>query len=244
MEVDVAAVADPDTGVAVYCSDCGASHQGWQIMGGTSAAAPLVAAAFTALGLAAVDPSFPSSHAADFFDIVQGSNGTCDSPSFCNAGSGYDGPTGWGTLNGTLLASASAHGTSGAQVDAGESVVKTAGTSEDAGTEPIADAGRDTDVDAMSRVPSDAGSCAADDAGSHADSDAKSDAGAVERVESPTVPEASADAAAAGEGPVPTVAGALECSLRVRPPGRTQISELALASIAALAVARRRRRGG
>ncbi len=44
-EVDVAAVADPATGVAVYESAAG----GWQQMGGTSVGAAIVAALF-ALG--------------------------------------------------------------------------------------------------------------------------------------------------------------------------------------------------
>jgi hypothetical protein len=210
-------------------------------MGGTSVAAPLVAAAFTVLGLAAADPSFPWSHAADFFDVVQGSNGTCDSSSFCNAAPGYDGPTGWGTLNGTLLALAAAQGTSRVEVDAGGSVVEAAGTAKGAGTAPIADAGRDTGADAVadaaSHVPEDAGSYAANDAASHPDAAAKSDAGAVERV---GVPEASADSAS-GEGPAPSVAGGFECSLGVRA-SRTQVSELAFMGLAALAVVRRRRR--
>jgi hypothetical protein len=95
MESDVSAVADPNTGVAVYCS-------GWQVVGGTSAASPIVAAAFTILHLPA-DPSYPWKNPQNFFDVVSGSNGSCTAAYECKAGEGYDGPTGWGTPNGALL---------------------------------------------------------------------------------------------------------------------------------------------
>ncbi len=101
MSVDVAAVGDTSTGVAVYCSDCG-SDPGWQISGGTSVAAPFVAGAFTLLGVSS-DPSFIWAHSSDFYDVTSGSNGTCSTPKFCTAGSGYDGPTGWGSPNGDAL---------------------------------------------------------------------------------------------------------------------------------------------
>src|SRR5262249_28317258 len=42
MEADVSAVGDPNTGVAVY----NANNLGWIVVGGTSASAPFVAAAF------------------------------------------------------------------------------------------------------------------------------------------------------------------------------------------------------
>jgi subtilase family serine protease len=44
MESDVSAVADPATGVAVY-------QGGWQVVGGTSAASPIVAGIFTLFNL-------------------------------------------------------------------------------------------------------------------------------------------------------------------------------------------------
>src|SRR6202042_2833428 len=37
---------------------------------------------------------------SDFFDIIKGSEGTCSPTYFCQAGPGYDGPTGLGTPDG------------------------------------------------------------------------------------------------------------------------------------------------
>jgi hypothetical protein len=34
------------------------------------------------------------------YDVTSGNNGTCGTTYFCNAGPGYDGPTGLGTPNG------------------------------------------------------------------------------------------------------------------------------------------------
>ena len=102
MVADVAAVADPATGVSVYDS-YGAS--GWLVFGGTSAAAPIVAGVYALAGNGASisNASFAYSHTAGLFDVTVGSNGTCSSAKhyFCTAQAGYDGPTGLGTPNGT-----------------------------------------------------------------------------------------------------------------------------------------------
>jgi hypothetical protein len=108
MEGDVAAVADPGTGMAVYTT-LGAS--GWLVVGGTSAAAPLTAGALTNLGIANghFTPAWIWQNAVDFYDISTGNNGPCnagDPAYYCTAGAGYDGPTGWGTPNGALLSTA------------------------------------------------------------------------------------------------------------------------------------------
>jgi MYXO-CTERM domain-containing protein len=107
MEGDVAMVADPGTGVSVY-NTLGAS--GWFVVGGTSAAAPLTAGSLTALGIAngKFSPAWIWQNPVDFYDITTGSNGPCTGVPdyFCNAGAGYDGPTGWGTVNGNLLKTA------------------------------------------------------------------------------------------------------------------------------------------
>jgi hypothetical protein len=98
MEADVAAVADPNTGVAVY--DQGA----WKVFGGTSVASPVVASIYALTGNSGADGSYSYAHAASFYDTTSGSNGTC-SPSYeCTAGAGYDGPTGNGTPNGADMA--------------------------------------------------------------------------------------------------------------------------------------------
>ncbi len=109
-EADVSAVADPNTGVAVY-ETTGAS--GWVVYGGTSVASPLVASIFTLLNLDASGPSFPYSHTSDFYDVTSGSNGTCSPAYLCTAGAGYDGPTGWGTPNGAALTGGSSSSSSG-----------------------------------------------------------------------------------------------------------------------------------
>jgi hypothetical protein len=103
---DVAAVADPNTGVAVYDS-YGSAH-GWLVAGGTSAAAPLVAAIFARTGNAAAGADYPYAHASAFRDIKRGKNGTCaGSASYlCDAGPGYDGPTGMGSPIGRAMSRA------------------------------------------------------------------------------------------------------------------------------------------
>lgn len=95
---DVSAVADPNTGVAVYDSTAYMGRKGWMVFGGTSAAAPIVASmyALAGNGTAASLYSAPSG----IFDVTLGSNGTCTTTYLCTAGAGYDGPTGVGTLVG------------------------------------------------------------------------------------------------------------------------------------------------
>lgn len=93
---DVAAVADPQTGVAVYDSLGG----GWMVFGGTSVAAPIVAAFAALLGSDAAAPSYPYSRPGSYFDIVSGANGSCAVSYLCVAGPGYDGPTGLGSPDG------------------------------------------------------------------------------------------------------------------------------------------------
>jgi subtilase family serine protease len=99
--VDVAAVADPATGVAVY--DTYGGDTGWEVFGGTSAAAPILAALFADAGTppAGSSPaSFPYAHPSGLNDITSGSDGTCGGGYLCTAGTGYDGPTGLGSPNG------------------------------------------------------------------------------------------------------------------------------------------------
>jgi subtilase family serine protease len=99
-EADVAAVADPDTGVAVYQTF---GNNGWAIYGGTSASAPIIAAVYALAGNpGATDSpnSYPYAHPGALNDVTTGSNGSCGAP-LCTAGAGYDGPTGLGTPQGT-----------------------------------------------------------------------------------------------------------------------------------------------
>jgi subtilase family serine protease len=95
---DVAAVADPATGVAVYDSY---HYSGWLVFGGTSVGAPIVASVYALAGNADSLTGAQSTYAprASLFDVTSGSNGRCGSY-LCTAGPGYDGPTGNGTPNG------------------------------------------------------------------------------------------------------------------------------------------------
>ncbi|MGF1428299.1 hypothetical protein [Kitasatospora sp. LaBMicrA B282] len=100
-EADVSAVADPATGVAVYQTYGG---NGWSVYGGTSAASPIIASVWALAG--APGPGdranqYPYQHTGSFNDVTSGSNGSCTPAYLCTAGPGYDGPTGWGTPNGT-----------------------------------------------------------------------------------------------------------------------------------------------
>jgi hypothetical protein len=98
MEADVSAIADPATGVAVY-GPPSAGKSAWLVFGGTSVAAPLIGGIYANNG-GSVAGGEPYSHPTALFDILTGSNGSCGSTYFCNAGPGYDGPTGLGTPNG------------------------------------------------------------------------------------------------------------------------------------------------
>ena len=99
---DVSAVADPNTGVAVY--DTYRLHPGgWLVFGGTSVSAPIIGAVYALAGNAAsiTYGSSSYSHLSSLFDVISGSNGSCGSSYLCTAGTGFDGPTGNGTPNGT-----------------------------------------------------------------------------------------------------------------------------------------------
>ena len=116
---DVSAVADPNTGVAVYdtYNSCGGGSfcdielqlglaqgaDGWVQVGGTSASSPIIASVYALAGNTAqvTDGSYPYSHTSALNDVTSGSNGSCGGSYLCTAGPGYDGPTGLGTPNGT-----------------------------------------------------------------------------------------------------------------------------------------------
>jgi subtilase family serine protease len=103
---DVSAVADPNTGVAVYDSTKYQGLSGWLVFGGTSASSPIVASVFALSGHTTGYPAalYTAPHPSSLFDVTSGSNGSCSPPSptkWCHAGAGWDGPTGLGTPNGT-----------------------------------------------------------------------------------------------------------------------------------------------
>ena len=135
MVADVSAVADPNTGVAVYNTYGGAAAgaTGWAVYGGTSASAPLVAAILVATGKASIDNSWPYANTGDFYDVITGSNGSCSGKYLCTAMAGYDGPTGLGTPNGAKIAGGSA-GSGGAGSGTSTSSTTGSGTSTSATT--------------------------------------------------------------------------------------------------------------
>jgi subtilase family serine protease len=104
MVADVSAVADPNTGAAVYDSYGYSGIKGWFQVGGTSLSAPLVAAVYALSGNTSGNanqiPYTLGSLATNLRDIISGSNGLCGGSYLCTALAGYDGPTGLGTPNG------------------------------------------------------------------------------------------------------------------------------------------------
>jgi subtilase family serine protease len=69
-------------------------------VGGTSESSPMIAAVYALSGFSSTQPGgLPWKAGKGLFDIKSGSNGSCGSP-LCDAGKGWDGPTGLGTPNG------------------------------------------------------------------------------------------------------------------------------------------------
>ena len=100
---DISADADPDTGYAAFYRGA------WQTVGGTSVAAPTMAAlvgladsspACTGHPLGFIDPALYA-HAADIADVTSGTNSFAGVPGF-SAGPGYDMVTGLGTPTAAL----------------------------------------------------------------------------------------------------------------------------------------------
>lgn len=95
---DTAADADLFPGVAVY-------EQGsWQVDGGTSAAAQIIAGAYglagNATSLGAAQSLYERQNRAYLNNVIFGTNGVCAPAYLCTARRGYNGPSGWGTPNG------------------------------------------------------------------------------------------------------------------------------------------------
>ena len=91
---DVSALADPATGVLVW------SHGHWQPVGGTSAAAPAIAAMYAMAGNHTNADSVYGNYLArpaSFRDVRSGATTSCPAGRLlCTAKAGWDGPTGLG----------------------------------------------------------------------------------------------------------------------------------------------------
>jgi len=101
---DLSADADPNTGLLIYDSGNG----GWEQYGGTSLSSPLIAAYEAVTGVSGFSPGWAYSDSAVLNDPSTGSVGTCPAKILyiCNAGVGYDGPTGVGSISGDVVAGA------------------------------------------------------------------------------------------------------------------------------------------
>jgi subtilase family serine protease len=103
---DVSADADPNTGAAVYDSTRYQGQSGWFQVGGTSLSSPLIASVFALAGGTSSSVAnaqlvpYSKFTSSNSHDVTTGSNGSCGTI-MCNATTGYDGPTGLGTPNGT-----------------------------------------------------------------------------------------------------------------------------------------------
>jgi hypothetical protein len=113
---DVSAVADPNTGVAIYDTY---DQSGWLEAGGTSASSPIIASTFALAGHPAAG-TFPSSyiyhHTSSLFDVTSGADGSCAIAYLCHGEADYDGPTGWGTPNGVTAFTSGGGGCAAAQL--------------------------------------------------------------------------------------------------------------------------------
>lgn len=96
---DVSAIADPNTGVAVF-APVSATQSAWTVFGGTSVASPIIAAVYGVNGGAVNHGNDPYNHTNALNDVTSGSNGNCGGSYLCTARVGYDGPTGLGTPKG------------------------------------------------------------------------------------------------------------------------------------------------
>ena len=126
---DTAAVADPGTGVWAYDSYAYQGQSGWLVFGGTSVAAPIVASLYALAGgsspsSVAYPASYPYASGGTLNDITSGNNGSCGTY-LCSGGTGYDGPTGLGTPNGTSAFAPSATLSQGYSVAAGPASAST-----------------------------------------------------------------------------------------------------------------------
>lgn len=94
---------DPNTGASIYDTTKYQGQSGWFKVGGTSLSAPLIAGVYALAGnasAAAYPALIPYANRAGLHDVTSGSNGNCGTI-MCSATSGYDGPIGVGTPNGT-----------------------------------------------------------------------------------------------------------------------------------------------
>lgn len=173
-ENDVSAAASfynvlgTESGIALYCSYCNGGTGAFRSVFGTSASAPIVTGIFARLGLAktvANDPGWVYRNAKSFYDVTVGTddviNPGCGNV-LCNAGCGWDGPTGVGTPSGQDLVNA--EGDAGTSPN-GPCVVVDAGSGSSSGSSSSSGSGSGSGSGGGSSSGSSSGSIG-DDSGS------------------------------------------------------------------------------
>ena len=102
---DISAVADPATGVGVIYNN------GFYVFGGTSVSSPIIASMFAASAFTPSGTTYANSLLwragvrSNYYDVLVGKNlASCvTNNKLCSAVVGWDGPTGFGTPNGTAV---------------------------------------------------------------------------------------------------------------------------------------------
>ena len=98
---DVSAASDPGKGGMAIYYPTSKTASTWAQFGGTSEAAPIIAAVYALSGnTSGYANALPYANPGSLFDVTSGSNGTCPTVQWCTARTGWDGPTGLGTPNG------------------------------------------------------------------------------------------------------------------------------------------------
>jgi hypothetical protein len=96
---DLSADADPNSGFQIYTTY---NHRsGWWIFGGTSLSSPLMGALYAmqgGYGGTTLAAQYAWGSTTPYYDVMSGSNGSCSPSVLCNAGTGWDGPTGRGSI--------------------------------------------------------------------------------------------------------------------------------------------------
>jgi subtilase family serine protease len=99
---DVSAAADPNYGGLSTVSPSSSKNSSWSQWGGTSESSPIIAAVYALAGGGYSNTTpYAAGTSSNLHDITSGSNGSCPTTQWCNARTGWDGPTGLGTPNGT-----------------------------------------------------------------------------------------------------------------------------------------------
>lgn len=100
---DISAVADPNTGYAVFV------HGLWQIVGGTSAVAPLISGLATRINqninkpVGLLNNRIYGTNGASAFNDISGGNNSCDGVTGYTAGPGWDPVSGLGSPKGKAI---------------------------------------------------------------------------------------------------------------------------------------------